>query len=277
MEKLILDRLTTLGHAQRMGVFRLLSRRYPDAVPAGEIGEALEIKPSTLSVYLSALRSVGLVSQDRRGTSLLYRAETRAAQEVMDYLLRDCCRGRPELCGTSSVLPKDRKLNVLFVCSANSARSIFAEAIMRDEAGAQFNVFSAGIHADRGLNPIAMAMLRAKEHDTSGLTSQGTEVYRAEGAPAMDFVFTVCDQAANEDCPAWPGQSISAHWGVPDPVGVTGTDAEKRLAFQAAYGALRNRIRAFAALPFDTLDGASLQRRVDDISREISHEPGTDT
>lgn len=277
MEKLILDRLTTLGHAQRMGVFRLLSRRYPDAVPAGEIGAALEIKPSTLSVYLSALRTVGLVSQDRRGTSLLYRAETRAAQEVMDYLLRDCCRGRPEMCDTSTALPKDRKLNVLFICSANSARSIFAETILRDEAGARFNVYSAGTNAGRGLNPVAMEMLRDKGHDTSGLISQSTYVYQAAGAPVMDFVFTVCDQAANEDCPAWPGQPVSAHWGVPDPIRATGTDAERWLAFQTAYGALRNRIRAFAALPFDALDRASLQRRVDDISHEISHEPGTDT
>ena len=150
MEKLILDRLTTLGHAQRMAVFRLLSRRYPHGVPAGEIGEALGIKPSTLSVYLSALRTVGLASQDRRGTSLRYRAEIRAAQEVMDYLMHDCCRGRPEMCDASTSLPKDRKLNVLFICSANSARSIFAEAIMRDEAGARFNVYSAGIRADRG-------------------------------------------------------------------------------------------------------------------------------
>lgn len=269
MEKLILDRLTTLGHAQRMGVFRLLSRRYPDAVPAGEIGDALGIKPSTLSVYLSALRTVGLVSQDRRGTSLLYRAEIGAVQGVMDYLMRDCCRGRPELCDTTAApLPKDRKLNVLFICSANSARSIFAEAILRDEAGARFNVYSAGIRADRGLNPVALTMLRDKGHDTTGLISQSTDVYQAEDAPEMDFVFTVCDQAANEDCPAWPGQPVSAHWGVPDPVRATGTDAEKRLAFQAAYGTLRNRIRAFAALPFDTLDRASLQRRVDDISYE---------
>ena len=268
MEKLILDRLTTLGHAQRMAVFRLLSRRYPDAVPAGEIGEALEIKPSTLSVYLSALRTVGLVSQGRRGTSLLYRAEISAVQGVMDYLMRDCCRGRPEMCDTSTVLPKDRKLNVLFICSANSARSIFAEAILRGEAGGRFNVYSAGTNADRGLNPVAMEMLRDKGHDTVGLISQGTDVYQAGDAPVMDFVFTVCDQAANEDCPAWPGQPVSAHWGVPDPVRATGTDAEKWLAFQAAYGALRNRIRAFAALPFDTLDRASLQRRVDDISHE---------
>jgi protein-tyrosine-phosphatase len=111
-------------------------------------------------------------------------------------------------------------------------------------------------------------MLRDKGHDTTGLISQSTDVYQAEDAPEMDFVFTVCDQAANEDCPAWPGQPVSAHWGVPDPVRATGTDAEKRLAFQAAYGTLRNRIRAFAALPFDTLDRASLQRRVDDISYE---------
>lgn len=264
---MILRRLTTLGHAQRMGVFRLLARRYPDAVPAGEIGEILGIKPSTLSVYLSALKSVGLVSQDRHGTSLHYQAEIGAVQGVMDYLLMDCCRGRPEMCSTITPrLPTDRKLNALFICSANSARSIFAEAILKREAGELFNVYSAGTRPGKGLNPVAVDMLKDKGYDVSDLTSQGLEVYQGEDAPVMDFVFTVCDQAANEDCPAWKGQPISAHWGVPDPVKATGTEAERTLAFQNAYGMLRNRILAFSALPFDTLDRSSLQHRVDELA-----------
>lgn len=268
MEKVILDRLTTLGHAQRLAVFRLLVRRYPDAVAAGEIGEALGIKPSTLSVYLSALKAADLAEQEREGTSLRYRAIVDSVHVVSDYLLSDCCRGRPGQCAartSPNQQPKD-KLNVLFICSANSARSIFAEAILRQEAGHRFNVQSAGLHPESGLNPLAVRMLKDKGHDVAELKSQSIYEFRADDAPVMDFVFTVCDHAANEECPPWPGQPVSAHWGVPDPVKATGTEAEKRLAFQNAYGALRNRIKAFAALPFESLDRVSLQRKVDDIS-----------
>ncbi|MCI5098557.1 MAG: helix-turn-helix domain-containing protein [Rhodobacteraceae bacterium] len=267
MEETILSRLTTLGHRQRMAVLRLLVRRHPDGVPAGEIGEALGIKPSTLSVYLSALKTAGLTESERQGTSLLYRARIGALHEVMDYLLMDCCRGRPDMCSTTNTtLPTNRKLNALFICSANSARSIFAEAILRREAGQRFNVYSAGTNPGPGLNAVAVAMLKDKGYDTSDLQSQGLDAFQGTDAPVMDFVFTVCDQAANEECPAWQGQPISAHWGVPDPVKAEGTDAEKRLAFQNAYCALRNRILTFSALPFDTLDRASLQNRVDELS-----------
>lgn len=268
---MILNRLSVLSHAQRMAIFRLLVRRYPDALPAGQIGDVLTIKPSTLSVYLSALKAAELVEQERKGTSLLYRASIPAVQGVMDFLLMDCCKGRPDMCATSpTTLPTDRKLNAIFICTANSARSIFAEAILRHEAGDKFNVYSAGTNPAAGLNPVALDMLKDKGIDTSNLESHGLEVYQSSEAPDMDFVFTVCDMAANEECPAWTGQPISAHWSIPDPVKSTGTDAEQKLAFQNAYGMLRNRILSFSALPFDTLDCASLQNRVDEISKEAS-------
>lgn len=268
---MILDRLTTLGHPQRMAVFRLLVRRYPDTVPAGEIAQALTLKSSTLSVYLGALKKVGLVSQSRQGTSLLYQADISAVGEVSDYLLRDCCRGRPDQCAETETTPcapaqKGRKRNVLFICSANSARSLFAEAILRSEAGNRFDVYSAGTQAGSGMNPIAVDLLRSKGHQTELLWSKTIADYQAADAPVMDFVFTVCDQAANEECGTWQGQPVSGHWGVADPVKATGTDVEKRLAFQQAYGQLRNRIRAFAALPLETLDRTALQARIDHIN-----------
>jgi len=272
MEKESLTQLATLSHPQRMQLFRLLMRRYPDAVPAGEIAAVLGLKASTNSVYLSALLEAGLVLKHRQGTSLRYRANVAAVQGLMGFLLNDCCRGRPDLCPPSpSSHPDgapdmaDRTYNVLFICTGNSARSIFAEALLRAEAGERFNVYSAGTRPQSELNPYAVSLLAAKGHDISVLRAKNVSEFQGPDAPRMDFVFTVCNQAANEDCPSWEGQPVSAHWGMPDPVKATGTEAEKKLAFQQAYGALRNRIRVFAALPFDTLDRISLQAAVDEI------------
>ncbi|MDA3857385.1 MAG: arsenate reductase ArsC, partial [Roseovarius sp.] len=156
--------------------------------------------------------------------------------------------------------------NAVFICTGNSARSIFAEAILTTVAGDRFNVYSAGTKPASTLNPVAMKMLEAKGHDISNLRAKHISEFQAENAPVMDFVFTVCDQAANEDCPAWTGQPITTHWGLPDPVKATGSDAEKYLAFQQAYEILKNRLSLFAALHPETLERAVLQARVDDIS-----------
>ncbi|MCE8529695.1 helix-turn-helix domain-containing protein [Ruegeria pomeroyi] len=275
MEITIPLRLSTLGHPQRLAVFRLLMRRYPGRVAAGEIGAALDVKPSTLSSYLSALVQVGLVTQTREGTSLLYQVDMDGMRETMNALFLDCCRGRPELClpnalsavATSSAMTHP-KYNVLFICTGNSARSIFAETLLRTEGGDRFNVYSAGTKPYSELNPHAVEVLRAKGHDVTGLRAKNIAEFTTPEAPKFDFVFTVCDRAANEECPAWQGQPISAHWGLPDPVRAEGNDAQKNLAFQQVYGTLKNRIQAFANLPFEQLDRISLQRAVDDLGRE---------
>ncbi|MCE8522255.1 helix-turn-helix domain-containing protein [Ruegeria pomeroyi] len=275
MEIAIPLRLSTLGHPQRLAVFRLLMRRYPGRVAAGEIGAALDVKPSTLSSYLSALVQVGLVTQTREGTSLLYQVDMDGMRETMNALFLDCCRGRPELClpnalsavATSSTMTHP-KYNVLFICTGNSARSIFAETLLRTEGGDRFNVYSAGTKPYSELNPHAVEVLRAKGHDVTGLRAKNIAEFTTPEAPKFDFVFTVCDRAANEECPAWQGQPISAHWGLPDPVRAEGNDAQKNLAFQQVYGTLKNRIQAFANLPFEQLDRISLQRAVDDLGRE---------
>ena len=157
------------------------------------------------------------------------------------------------------------RYNVLFICTGNSARSIFAEALLRAEAGDRFEAHSAGTRPYSELNPFALDVLRDKGHDLAPLRAKNVAEFQGEGAPRLDFVFTVCDRAANEECPPWPGQPVTGHWGVPDPVRAEGTDAQKALAFQQAYGALKNRIKAFTALPFDQLDRMALQRAVDDI------------
>lgn len=265
-------RLSTLGHPQRLEIFRLLMRRYPDRLPAGEIGAVLGLKPSTLSAYLSALTEDGLITQTRMGTSLLYQTNMPTVRETFDALLNDCCRGRPDICRPAPLSEGDmdmteRKYSVLFICTGNSARSILAETILRDLAGDRFIAYSAGTKPYSELNPFALQVLRDKEHDIEPLRAKNVAEFQGADAPALDFVFTVCDLAANETCPPWPGQPISGHWGMPDPVKAQGTEAERALAFQQAYGALRRRIEAFTALPLASLDRISLQSAVDDIGR----------
>jgi len=280
MENMIPARLATLGHPHRLAIFRLLMRRYPDRVPAGEIAAALGLKPSTLSAYLAALMRARLVTQARDGTSLRYSIDVTEVRRTFDYLFLDCCRGRPDLCSPASfpslagdtAMP-DRKYNVLFICTGNSARSIFAESILRKEAGDRFTAWSAGTRPYSELNPFAVQVLKDKGHDISVLRAKNVSEFSGPDAPHLDFVFTVCDQAANEECPAWEGQPVSAHWGMPDPVKAEGTEAQKSLAFQQAYGALRNRIHAFAALKIETLDRLALQRAVDEIGRDAAEVP----
>ena len=272
MDNMLIDRLSTLSHPQRMGVFRLLLRRYPDQLSAGEITAALDLKPSTASVYLAALKQVGIISQRRDGTHLFYTANLMAAREIISGLFFDCCKGRPDLCpdaftdllGVTTAI-QDQNFNVLFVCSGNSARSIFAETLLRDLGRGRFNVYSAGTLEKSGLHALAVELLRAEEHDVSDLRSKNIAEFQLKTAPKMDFVFTVCDQAASEDCPTWPGQPISGHWGMPDPVKIEGTLAEQQQAFQQTYDALRNRISTFASIPFDTLNKVSLQKQIDEI------------
>jgi len=274
METLLTDRLAILSHPQRMGLFRLLMRRCPDELPAGEIADALHLKASTASAYLSALTQVGLISQRRDGTRLLYTVNLDAAREVVSGLFLDCCRGRADLCPPSfaglldAIVPQaDKAFNVLFVCTGNAARSIFAETILRDIAGDRFTAYSAGTAERSELNPLAVEVLKSNGHDLSHLRSKNIAEFQGPDAPQMDFVFTVCDHAANEDCPTWPGQPVSGHWGLPDPVKAQGTDAQKRLAFRQTYAALNNRINAFTALSFENLNRGSLQKHVDVIGK----------
>jgi len=274
MELIASERLSTLGHPQRLALFRLLMRRYPDRVPATELAQALDLKPNTLSSYVNALMRAGLVTQTRIGTSLRYAIHIEVVRETFDYLLHDCCRGRPEICSLSDLSTAfvgtpmtDRKYNVLFICTGNSARSVFAESILRKEASDRFVAYSAGTKPQSELNPRALEVLQLNGHDTSTLEAKNLAVFQSENAPDFDFVFTVCNQAANEECPAWTGQPISAHWGMPDPVKVKGSDAEKNLAFHQAYGALLRHIQVFAALPIASLDRMAMQKAVDDLAK----------
>jgi arsenate reductase (thioredoxin) len=157
--------------------------------------------------------------------------------------------------------------HVLFLCTGNSARSILAEAAINHPAigGGKFTGYSAGSYPKGNVHPLALELLRQNHIPTDGLRSKSWSEFAAPGAPRLDFVFTVCDQAAAEPCPVWPGQPMTAHWGVPDPAAVEGTDDEKRRAFRETFLILRRRIELFACLPFDKLQGLALQERVNQI------------
>lgn len=158
-------------------------------------------------------------------------------------------------------------LNVLFLCTGNSARSILAEAFLNSSGGGQFRAYSAGSHPAGEVNPLALELLEKNRISTVGLRSKNWDEFAKPGAPRMDFVFTVCDSAAGETCPVWPGQPITAHWGVPDPAAVQGTDADKRKAFHEAFTQLSTRIRLFLNLPFQKVEQAALKRKLDAIGR----------
>jgi arsenate reductase len=159
--------------------------------------------------------------------------------------------------------------NVLFLCTGNSARSILAEALLKHLGKGQFNAYSAGSLPKGAVHPLALDLLERLSLPTTGLHSKSWKEFARPGAPVMDFVFTVCDQAADEVCPVWPGNPITAHWGVPDPAAVEGTDDECKRAFRDAYHQLDARIRLFIALPIDKLDRMALKRRADEIGRSI--------
>lgn len=163
--------------------------------------------------------------------------------------------------------------NVLFLCTGNSARSIVAEAIVNREGRGRFRAFSAGSRPTGDVNPRAIALLKRLNHDVSGLRSKSWDEFAVEGAPKMDFVFTVCDDAAAEECPVWPGQPISAHWGLPDPARAEGTEAEIELAFAETYRMLSHRISAFVNLPLKMHDRMSLRRRLDEIGKDKNPAP----
>jgi arsenate reductase (thioredoxin) len=161
-----------------------------------------------------------------------------------------------------------KSYNVLFICTGNSARSILAEALMNHFGRGDFKAYSAGSHPTGTVNPLALAELRNLRLPTDGFRSKSWDEFAAPDAPPLDFVFTVCDNAAGEVCPTWPGQPMTAHWGVPDPAAVQGSDEQKALAFKDTAVILTRRIQLMLSLPLDKLDAMSLQRELRDIGKQ---------
>ncbi|SFK89150.1 metalloregulator ArsR/SmtB family transcription factor [Methylocapsa palsarum] len=265
--------LAALAQPLRLELFRLLVRYLPYGLAAGEIARLLAIPQNTLSNHLSILDHAGLIHSRRDGRSIIYAADKELPLRLAAFLTEDCCQASGRTCGPDTKpFPAKREAhmasktyNVLVLCTGNSARSILAEAILNKEGAGRIKAFSAGSRPKGEPNPHAIALLRDLDYDTSAFHSKSWEEFSRPTAPKMDFVLTVCDSAAGESCPYWPGHPLVAHWGIPDPAAIDGTDAEKRAAFMEAYRRLVARITAFVNLDLEQLDLASLKERLSAI------------
>ena len=270
--------LSALAQDTRLEIFRYLAQNAPQ--PAGQIGEVFGLPLATLSFHLKTLQQAGLLDCRREGRQLIYQARCAVIVELMGYLTEHCCNlpvpspitsllPLENLTRKSAAMPQDSVYNVLFLCTGNSARSILAETLMNHHGQGRFRAFSAGSHPTGRVNPYAIRLLELQGLPIEGLCSKSWDEFATPEAPALDFVFTVCDNAAGETCPFWPGQPMTAHWGVEDPAAVEGDDVQKMLAFRKAFRELENRIKIFASLPFKSLDKIRLQARLDEIGQTV--------
>jgi protein-tyrosine-phosphatase/DNA-binding transcriptional ArsR family regulator len=277
-----------LAQEHRLQIVRLLMRQAPYGLPAGQLGACLGISASTLSAHLAHLERAGLLRSWREHQRIFYAADTEGFRRLLGFLTEECCDGHPELCGGMSqddlvrreamppdimrspwrVLMRDATIfNVLFLCTGNSVRSIMAECILNRLGHGQFQAYSAGSHPKGTIHPYAVELLRHYEYPTDHLRSKSWTEFTGPEAPPLDFVFTLCDEAAQEVCPVWPGQPMTAHWGLPDPAAVDGSEAVKRFAFVDTMRMLNQRIGIFVNLPMAKLHQLSLQRRMDAIGK----------
>lgn len=276
-EKAAVAALAALAQEMRLRIFRALVGAGPGGTTPGELSSLLNVTGSTLSFHLKELTHAGLVTQEREGRHLFYRPAIDTMNGLMTYLTAHCCQGSTAhacdlqspttACFSSGVTMNPKIYNVLFICTHNSARSIMAETLLNHVAPVHFKAFSAGSQPRGGVHPLALQTLERMSVQAEPARSKSWEEFAAPNAPAMDFVFTVCDNAAGEVCPVWPGQPMTAHWGVPDPSAVHGSDELQAKAFWECAVTLKRRIDLMLALPLASLDKLAIQREITDIGR----------
>ena len=241
-----------------------------EGLAAGVLSERLGLVPANLSFHLNQLRYAGLVWSRREGRSIIYAANFAAMNDFIGYLTKNYCEDQALALNASDRQPgaaTDRELNVLFLCTRNSARSIMAECAINRWGKGKFRGFSAGSHPQKKVNTIARQVLTALRYETEGLRSKSWNEFARSDSPSLDFVFTLCDRAAAEVCPTLPGQPICAHWGVSDPLTFVGTNEAKRRCFLRVYKEIEHRIKIFTSLPIDTLERFAVERRVREIGQ----------
>ena len=285
-----LQAIAALDNPLRLALFRRLVREGPAAQSAGALAQHLDVPPSTLSSHLAQLERACLLRAWKVDRRVFYAADLDGLKALLGFLFEDCCSGHPEVrsylsnllsvprpeAGRSAAARSltegrpemsDNPYNVLFLCTANAARSQIAESILNRLGQGRFKGFSAGSHPTERVHPGTIALLQKLNYPTEGLHPKTWDEFAQKDAPQLDFVFTVCDRAAQESCPVWPGQPMTAHWGVPDPAAADGSESERALAFSEAYRMLNNRISIFVSLPLVALDKLALQKRLEEIGR----------
>lgn len=285
---LITDLLAALAAEPRVKTIAALTAAGDEGMSPTDLAAHCGVAPSTMSFHLNHLRMAGLVESHREGRRLTYVVNREALEALSQVVARGFCPAPAGVAqqaagapapgpGGSTPLPGgvppamegERPLRVLFLCTNNSARSIMAEALLQKEGGGRFIAHSAGSHPRDAVHPQALDTLRRAGVPTDGVSSKSWDIFSRDqaDAPDMDLVFTVCDDAAAEACPAWPGQPIRAHWGVPDPAAFRGGPAETAAVFQDVFRMLANRIALLVNLPLSSLDRLALQHHVEAIGK----------
>ena len=266
-----------LSQETRLEAYRLLLRYQPFGLMAGDISRLLAVPHNTLSTHMAVLQNAGLVRSRRDGRSVIFTADSTRLTAAQRFLAEGHVPPRKTKASraTASDYPikrpedhmADKAHTILILCTGNSARSILAEAIINREGHGRFRAFSAGSQPKGLPNPVGLELLASLGYDITGFRSKSWTEFADPGAPRMDFIITVCDSAAGEACPYWPGHPLVAHWGIADPADVKGTPEQKRAAFQVAYRQLMNRVTAFVNLPVDDLSLTDLKMRLAEIGR----------
>jgi protein-tyrosine-phosphatase/DNA-binding transcriptional ArsR family regulator len=275
-ESRAIDGLASLAQVTRLGAFRHLIAAHPASVPAGEIARLCDVPHNTMSTHLGILTRAGLVTVERDGRAMNYRANVAGLRRLVAFLLRDCCEGRPELCDDLSrllsAIPDESEhnavtpaFNVLFLCTHNSARSIMAEAVLEKIGRQKFRAYSAGAEPAARPLPEVIERLTALGHDVSNLRCKSLTEFTGPNAPRMDFVIGLCDTLHGQFCPDLGQSFMTAAWPLPDPTKFTGPVSERTTLLNELYGMIRRRIEIFTSLPFATLDKMALKAKLDEI------------
>ena len=267
----------SLAQPTRLAAVRHLLAVHPQSLPAGEIARLCEVPHNTMSTHRGILSRAGLISVEKDGRSMNYRADVTGFRGLLDFLSRDCCNGRPELCGSAFDLPFESiaaqptekfmtpAFNVLFLCNQNSARSIIAEALLEKIGRSRFRAYSAGAEPAQEPVPEVIDRLKTLGHDVSRLRSKSWNEFTGPDAPRMDFVIALCDAPQGQFCPDLGAQFVTSAWPLPDPAQFKGSTAERTTLLNELYAMIRRRIEIFTSLPFDSLDRMAVKARIDEI------------
>lgn len=283
MEDIAIDRLASLAQPTRLSAFRRLLAAHPGSVPAGDLARACDAPHNTMSTHLGVLMRAGLISVERSGRSMNYRADVEAFRRLVSFLTSDCCNGRPDLCGDiARLIPRDDKsreqfmepaFNVLFLCTRNSARSIIAESLLERIGNGRFNAYSAGSDPARQPMPEVIERLKRLGHDVSKLRSKSWDEFTGPAAPRMDFVIALCDTPQGQVCPDLGEKFVTAAWPLPDPAAFKGSPTERVTLLNELYAMARRRLEIFTSLPFTSLNRIALKKRLDEIGDTVRTAP----